>query len=143
MRPYVVLDPDFSIAWWCSAPVQTPAPPPPVPPPSFLTPAEREEAAKEVDALAKEGAAATWFCREALAFAKRHPDDPRSPEFLARAVRATREGCADAQTRSLSKAAFEHLHRRYPSSPFAKQTKYWFEGRGWYPPSPTPSAPPS
>ncbi len=136
MRPYVVLDADFSIAWWCSAPVQKPpVPPPPVPPPSFLTAAEREEAAKEVDAFVKEGAAATWFCREALAFTKRHPDDPRAPEFLARAVRATREGCADAQTRALSKAAFEHLHRRYPRSPFAKQTTYWFEGRGWYPPS--------
>jgi hypothetical protein len=144
MRPYVTLDPDFSIAWWCSAPVQTPpVPPPPVPPPSFLTMAEREGAAKEVDALAKEGAAATWFCREALAFAKRRPDDPRAPEFLGRAVRATREGCADAETKALSKAAFQHLHARYPKSPSAARTKYWFEGRGWYPPPPAPSAPPS
>ena len=114
-----------------------------VPPPSFLTPAEREGAAKEVDALAKEGAAATWFCREALAFAKRRPDDPRAPEFLGRAVRATREGCADAETKALSKAAFQHLHARYPKSPSAARTKYWFEGRGWYPPPPAPSAPPS
>jgi hypothetical protein len=136
MRPYVTLDADFSIAWWCSAPVRKPpVPPPPVPPPSFLTPAEREGAAKEVDALAKEGAAATWFCREALAFAKRHPDDPRAPEFLGRAVRATREGCADAETKALSKAAFRLLHARYPKSREANRTKYWFEGRGWYPPS--------
>jgi hypothetical protein len=144
MRPYVMLDADFSIAWWCSALVQKPpVPPPPVPPPSFLTQAEREAAAKEVDALAKEGAAATWFCREALAFAKRRPDDPRAPEFLARAVRATREGCADSATKALSKAAFQHLHARYPKSPWAVRTKYWFEGRGWYPPPPAPSAPPS
>ncbi|MCM3874968.1 MAG: hypothetical protein NEA02_00970 [Thermoanaerobaculia bacterium] len=136
MRPYVTLDADFSIAWWCSMSVQKPpVPPPPAPPPSFLTPAELESAAKEFDALGKEGAAATWFCREALAFAKRRPDDPRAPAFLARAVRATREGCADAETKALSKAAFQHLHARYPRSAWAKRTKYWFEGRGWYPPS--------
>ena len=131
MRPHVLLDAPFSIAWWCSPPVSgRPAPLPP-----FLAPADLQAAAKEVDALEREGAAATWFCREALAFVKRHPDDPRAPEFLARAVRATREACADAGTKTLAKAAFLHLQARYPKSPWAKRTKYWFEGRGWYPPS--------
>ena len=125
------VDPDFSIAWWCPPPV----PKPPVSAPSFLPPADREAAARELDALEKVGAAATWFCREALAFSTCHPDDPRAPEFLARAVHATREGCADAETKTLSKAAFRHLHVRYPESQGAKRTKYWFEGRGWYPPS--------
>ncbi|MFI5121244.1 MAG: hypothetical protein ACHQM4_12565, partial [Thermoanaerobaculia bacterium] len=76
-----------------------------------------------------------------LAFATRRPDDPRAPEFLSRAVRATREGCADAATKTLSKAAFRHLHARYPASPWAARTKYWFEGRGWYAPPPAPGEP--
>ena len=139
MRPYVVLDPDFSIAWWCPMP----APKGPGSPPRFLTPADGDAARKELAALDGIGAAASWFCREALAFADRRPDDPRAPEFLAGAVRATREGCADAETRALSKAAFRRLHARYPDSPWAKRTKFWFEGRGWYPPPPAPAPPPS
>ena len=114
--------------------------------PAFLSDAERRAAADEVARLGAEPPAASWFTREALAFARENPKDPRAPEFLARAVRATREGCADGETRALSKAAFEALHRRYPKSTWAKETKYWFEGRGWYPPpppKPTPTPPPA
>jgi hypothetical protein len=142
-RPYAALDPPFAIAWWC-------APPEPLEEgrdPAFLSPAERAAADDEVARLESVPPAATWFTREALAFARAEPDDPRSPEFLSRAVRATREGCGDGETRALSKAAFDLLHRRYPKTSWARQTKYWFEGRGWppWPPPepPSPAPPPS
>jgi hypothetical protein len=138
-RPYVALDPPFAIAWWCALPEPLPG----GREPSFLSPDERSAVRGEMARLGSVPPAATWFTREALAFAREKPKDPRAPEFLARAVRATREGCADGETRTLSKAAFEHLHRRYPKSPFTKETKYWFEGRGWWPPAPARTAPPS
>ena len=142
-RPYFVLDPPFSIAWWCALPgiVESGRAP------AFLSDAERRAAAEEVARLAAEPPAATWFCRQALEFAKASPDDPRVPRLVARAVRATREGCGDGETRARSKAAFQLLHTRYPNSPWAKETKYWFEGRGWppWPPPepPSPAPPPS
>jgi hypothetical protein len=132
-RPYADLDPPFSIAWWC------PLPGPLVEgaDPAFLSVEERRAAEAEVARLAAGPSAATWFCRQAIAFAKEKPDDPRAPELLARAVRTTREGCGDAETESLSKAAFRLLHGRWPKSSWAKETKYWFSGRG-YVPSPRP-----
>lgn len=138
-RPYTALDPPFAIAWWCALPGPLAA----GREPAFLSPEERRTAAEETAHLAAVAPAATWFTGEALAFAREKPDDPRAPEFLARAVRTTREGCGDGETRSLSKAAFDLLHRRYPKSPWTRQTKYWFEGRGWSPPRPARSAPPS
>jgi hypothetical protein len=41
-------------------------------------------------------------------------------------VRATRYGCTDKDTPRFSKAAFDLLHRRYPKSPWAEKTKYWY-----------------
>jgi hypothetical protein len=66
--------------------------------------------------------------REAIAWANAHPQDPRVPEALALAVKSTRFGSTDQQTGELSKAAFELLHRRYPKSTWADETKYWFKG---------------
>ena len=110
--------PISSIAWWRSAPVRDNRrcrPPAGAGSPrSSRRPNGRRRGQRDRSASKVVPPAATWFTREALAFAKRRPDDPRAPEFLARAVRATREGCADAETRSLSKAAFEHLHRALP-----------------------------
>jgi hypothetical protein len=65
----------------------------------------------------------TWV----LEWARSHPDDPRVPEALHLAVRATRYGCTDAGTGAVSKAAFQRLHGRYAKSPFAAQTPYWFQ----------------
>lgn len=65
----------------------------------------------------------TWV----LAWARAHPGDPRVPEALHLAVRATRYGCTDAGTGAVSKAAFDRLHGRYAKSPFAAQTPYWFQ----------------
>jgi len=59
--------------------------------------------------------------------AQRHPADPRSPEALHLAVKSTRFGCTDKETGKWSKAAFDFLHRHYPTSAWAKKTPYWFK----------------
>jgi hypothetical protein len=51
-----------------------------------------------------------------------------SDEALALAVRATRYGCQrQGGHGAYSKAAFTLLHRRFPQSPAAKRTPYWFD----------------
>ena len=95
-------------------------------PPAFLTAKEREEAEQESRHLGDLGPAPNYLSKEAVAWAKIHPTDPRVPEALALAVRSTRYGQTDDNTGLYSKAAFDLLHRRYPQSTWAQQTKYWF-----------------
>jgi hypothetical protein len=61
-----------------------------------------------------------------IEWSKQNPRDPRVPEALHLAVRATRYGQADPETTNYSRAAYTLLHRRYPGSPWAKKTPYWF-----------------
>jgi hypothetical protein len=99
-----------------------------VKPPAFLTAADRAEAARELRELVDLGPAPDYLSKQAVAWGKMHPEDPRVPEALALAVKSTRYGCTDQETGALSKAAFELLHRRYPKSSWAEKTKYWFKG---------------
>jgi hypothetical protein len=66
------------------------------------------------------------LCLRAVDWAKRRPADPRAPEVLALAVKATRFGSRDKQTRLRSKLAFDLLHKQYPNTTWAKQTKYFY-----------------
>jgi len=50
----------------------------------------------------------------------------RVAKALHLAVRATRFGCTDAGSSAQSKAAYQLLHRQYPKSEWAAQTKYYF-----------------
>ena len=69
----------------------------------------------------------SYLSAAAIAWARAHPSDPRVPEALHLAVRATHFGSsADASTSPYSKEAFDLLHARYPDSPWTKQTKYWY-----------------
>jgi hypothetical protein len=96
----------------------------PSPPPPFLSVAERKRVAAERAALNAMGAAPTFLASETINWAKAHPDDPRVPEALHLAVRATRYGCEPATP--LSKQAFELLHRRYPKSDWTEKTPYYY-----------------
>ena len=72
--------------------------------------------------------ASVFLGERVLAYADRHPRDPRVAEALHRVVRVTRYGCArglDANGR-ISHTAFTRLHRDYPRSEWAKETPYWF-----------------
>jgi hypothetical protein len=142
MRPYVdsgygrntaelaKIDP-YHDNWWCSrSAINVPnnsvlleAPPTGAP---FLSDADRHQAAAEWKKLQSVSTGPNWLAAQTLAFAQAHPQDPRVPEALYLAVRATRYGCTDKETGDFSHRAFDLLHRRYPNTEWAKKTPYWF-----------------
>jgi hypothetical protein len=95
--------------------------------PAFLTAEARQTEALETSKLAALGPGPNWLGIQAIAFTKAHPDDPRAPEALHLAVRATRHGCGDDATGKYSRQAFQLLHQKYPGSEWAKKTPYWFK----------------
>jgi hypothetical protein len=95
--------------------------------PAFLK-ASRPLGARQLAALQALGTAPNYLCRVAIEWTEKNPADPRSPEALHLAVRSTRYGCTDKETGRWSKAAYDLLHRRYPNTVWAKNTKYWFKG---------------
>jgi hypothetical protein len=92
----------------------------------FLTAAQKAAAQAEVQKLRALDTAPNYLVAQVLAWAKRTPDDPRVPEALHLAVRSTRYGCTDTKTTQFSKQAFQVLHKQYPQSSWAQQTKYWY-----------------
>ena len=125
--------------YWCAAPQATLSGPPsegedatdkskpkPVEAPAFLKPS-KGLAARQFGALQALGTAPNYLCRLAIEWTEKNPADPRSPEALHLAVRSTRYGCTDKETGRWSKAAYDLLHRRYPNTVWAKNTKYWFK----------------
>ncbi len=125
--------------WWCAEPPssrsgapsegegETESKPKPVVPPQFLKPLQ-SLALRQYAAVQALGAAPNYLCRIAVEWTEKNPADRRAPEALHLAVKATRYGCTDKETGRWSKAAFDLLHQRYPNSPWAKETKYWFKG---------------
>jgi hypothetical protein len=97
--------------------------------PAFLPAADAETARKQLQSLSAVASFSTHVGREALTFARSHPEDPRVPEALHRVVTASRYRCGDDQTGTVSRAAFNLLHRKYPKSEWTNRTKYWFDGR--------------
>jgi hypothetical protein len=93
----------------------------------FLSAAQAHAAQQELQRLASLGPAPNYFSQQVLAWAQKANGNPRVPEALHLAVRATRFGCTDADSGKLSKAAFDLLHERYPRSPWAQKTKYWYK----------------
>jgi hypothetical protein len=96
-------------------------------PPDFLK-VRQAEAAKEYAALQALGTAPNYLAQTVIGWATKTPADQRAPEALALAVKSTRYGCTDKETGRWSKAAFDLLHRKYPNTSWAKETKYWFKG---------------
>ncbi len=95
--------------------------------PTFITDAQRAEARREFDQIAKLGDSATYLARRAVEFGTRAAADARAPEALHLAVRATRYGCTDCSTGRFSKAAHDLLKKNYPANEYAKKTPYWFK----------------
>ena len=94
--------------------------------PDFLKPS-LVQAQRQHSLVQKLGNAPNYLCRTAIDWANKNPTDPRSPEALHLAVKSTRYGCTDKETGRWSKAAFDLLHKRYPNTNWAKETKYWFK----------------
>lgn len=95
--------------------------------PEFLR-TSLSQASRQFAALQALGVAPNFFCRVAIEWAEKNPKDPRAPEALHLAVRSTRYGCTDKETGRWSKAAFDLLHRQYPNTTWARNTRYWFKG---------------
>lgn len=87
---------------------------------------DRSAARREWEALRKVGTAPKYLGEQTIAWVKAHGDDPRAPEALAQVVTATHYGCSTKETTPISKAAFTLLHQRYPTSEWAKRTKYYY-----------------
>ena len=98
-----------------------------MPAPEFLR-GSQANAAREAAALQALGTGPNYLAQIVISWANKNPTDKRAPEALHLAVKSTRYGCTDADTGRWSKAAFDLLHRKYPNTSWAKETKYWFKG---------------
>jgi hypothetical protein len=95
--------------------------------PEFLSAAQTAAAHQELQRLAALGPAPNYLSQQVMAWGQKQASDPRVPEALHLAVKSTRFGCGNAETGKFSKAAFDLLHQRYPKSPWAQKTKYWYK----------------
>src|SRR6185503_778329 len=142
LRPYVTVGlnrtspleemDSFRDNWWCGEPpsvyVQDDgAKTEPSSAPLFLRNSQTM-ATRETAALGALGTGPNYLAQTAINWGTKTPADARVPEALHLAVKATRYGCTDKETGRWSKAAFDFLHRRYPNTSWAKETKYWFKG---------------
>src|SRR6185369_16343458 len=88
---------DYRDNWWCeyggAVNPDNPAPKPIVKTsavgPAFLSAAQKAAASTEWKRLAALGTAPNYFCAQVVKWATLKPDDPRAPEALHLAVRAT------------------------------------------------------
>jgi hypothetical protein len=115
--------------WWCSLPAgrywyKDPAPPPPALP-AFLTAAERRRWKSEYAKLVAQPNGTEYLAPAVLDWAKAHPRDPELPPALRMIVRSARGGCVTPQAHWMGHEAFRHLHRYFPRSEEAKQTRSW------------------
>jgi hypothetical protein len=91
----------------------------------FLSADERARGRREWAEISKMAPAPDYLAGQTVEWARSNPTDPRAPEALHLAVRATRYGC-DVGKSGSSKEAFQLLHRRYPDSDWARKTKYYY-----------------
>jgi hypothetical protein len=108
--------------WWCHG---WTVPSPPEAPP-FVTAAQRATAAGELADLIARDEPRVALTEGVLTWAAESPDDPLVPEALARAITGWRYAYCGGESSPLPKQAFDLLHRRYPKSPWAARTKYWY-----------------
>jgi len=132
LTAYAQID-DYRDNWWCdverreinrSTPSAAPVAAPQAP--GFLSAALQAIVSDERRKLDALEIGPNDLCTRVVEWAKRSPADPRVPEALHLAVKATRYGCRDEKTRQRSKLAFDILHKQYPDSVWAQQTKYYY-----------------
>ncbi len=125
--------------WWCkpwvSSDESQPANPAPLPVPPFIPRDQLVQAATQYQQLQQLPDSATVIGQRVIEYANEHPNDPKVPEALALTVRATRYACQNwrsvtsathSEYTPVSKGAFELLHKRYPKSPWAIKTRYYY-----------------
>jgi hypothetical protein len=89
---------------------------------------------KEISALSAMPSAPKLLARAATKWGKAAPkDDTAAAEALAMAIRTTRYGCNwHGGHEPYSKAAYEVLHNRFGTTPWATQTPFWFDCVNFY-----------
>jgi hypothetical protein len=98
-----------------------------VPFPAFVSDTERTTLDEELTAIATTGSARSYLTSEAIRWAQSRPGDPDAAEALALAVEGWRwNTCADGGDSQLPQRAFQTLHKLFPTSEWAKRTKYWY-----------------
>ena len=90
-----------------------------------MTPADREEAAKEVAALRAVPCASDYFAAAALHWQQDHPKDARTPDILGSAERVVRSGCRTDATKELNHRLFVVVQTQYPHSEWAAKYTTW------------------
>jgi len=106
----------------------------PAQPPRYLSVEQREAAGKEQQALLKLPLRTEFIAPTLLAWARQKPNDEEAPKALHFLVASTRMECPygtdkeekDQLRGQYSKEAFNLLHKHYPNSKWARQTKYFF-----------------
>ena len=126
--------------WWCKPweglPESGEEKPKPLAAPGFIPASELARAETEYQRLQELPDSVIVIGQRVVDYAKDHPDDPQVPEALALVVRAGHYACetwnpngsvnGKSEYTPVSKAAFELLHRRYPKSPWALKTRYYY-----------------
>jgi hypothetical protein len=92
----------------------------------FVSAKQAADARQQLAKLKKVDGAPDYLTKIVLAFAHAHPTDPRVPEALHLAVKCTRYGDKGDHTTALSKQAFQLLHTQYKTSPWTKETPYYY-----------------
>jgi len=118
----------YCLHWWNRLPnhLKPVFPEGEIPPPAFLSEADLLSTRNDWRKLETLPLAGDWLASRTLQFARSNPEDPRIPEALHLAVRATRFGGTDAHTPNYSKQAYQLLHKKYPNNEWTKKTPYWF-----------------
>jgi len=80
----------------------------------------------ELARLASSKTATGVIGEDVLAWAASHPDDPQLPWLLHVVVLSTRGGCLDPDAGTLSRTAWNLLHKRYARSEWAVRTPYFY-----------------
>jgi hypothetical protein len=93
--------------------------------PPFLTASDATEAAREIFVLQHLPGAGDYFANNALAWVKLHPTDPNNAELLGFATRVLRNSPRSANATELNHQLFNLIHRKYPSSTWAKRYTTW------------------
>jgi hypothetical protein len=128
--------------WWCKPWEQNDSganqlsKSPSLPSPTLLTPEQKTLADSEYQRMQQLPDSVALIGQRVIDYGKDHPDDPQVPEALALTVRAGHYACQNWRSNStgeqvseytpVGKAAFQLLHSRYPQSPWALKTRFYY-----------------
>jgi hypothetical protein len=92
----------------------------------FLSAADFAAASSEFDKLCALGPGPDYLLDQVINWAAKHPQDPRLPAALSRAISSPKFGCGTKLANALSKKAFAILHANFPNDHYSKKSKFWY-----------------